>query len=130
MNQALPPPVHVLQMIFGRPVSQAITVAAKLGIADQLANGPKPAEDLAKRLGAHGESLHRLLRMLASVGIFTEQDPGRFANTPMSETLRRDAPGSLRSMAMLVNHSANIKAWLHVEDCVTSGGSGWVRAHG
>ena len=81
------------QLMTGYRVSQALYVAAKLGIADLLADGPRNAEDLARSAGAHPPSLHRLLRALASVGVLAE-DEGRFALTghgsacaPMRPTL-------------------------------------------
>jgi DNA-binding IclR family transcriptional regulator len=88
----------MLQIITARWVSSATSVAAKLGIADELAGGPKPVEDLARAVKAHADSVRRLLRALASVGIFTQDEQDRFANTPLSETLR-SGPGSLRAMA-------------------------------
>lgn len=72
-------------------VSQAIYVAATLGIADLLKDGPKSIEELAETTGTHAPSLYRLLRALASVGIFIESD-GRFSLTPLAEYLRTDTP--------------------------------------
>ena len=65
-------------------VSQAIHVAASLGIADHLRDGPRSVEELAAATGSRAPSLYRLLRALASVGIFTEAD-GRFGLTPLAE---------------------------------------------
>src|SRR5215204_6471380 len=82
-------------------VSQAIYVAATLGIADLLEDGPKSADELAKTTRTHAPSLYRLLRALASVGIFSETD-GRFGSTPLplAEYLRTNAPKSLRAWVM------------------------------
>ncbi|MFQ5914332.1 MAG: methyltransferase [Nitrospinota bacterium] len=95
-----PPPTALLQMVTGYWVSQAISVAAKLGIADLLKNGSRRFEELAEATGTHGPSLYRLLRALASVGVFSEVGDGRFEPTPLAEYLRSDIPGSLRSLAI------------------------------
>ena len=67
------------QMISGCFISQAISVAATLDIADLLSTGPQSPTELARQTGTHAPSLYRLLRALASVGIFVEDDEGRFA---------------------------------------------------
>jgi len=100
--QPLPPQVQLFQMITAFTVSQAIHVAARLGIAEQLAAGPVPVEQLARKAGADPDALYRLLRALASVGVFTESAPRRFGNTPMSECLRPGVPGSQLAGALMV----------------------------
>ena len=100
-TQELPPPAVLFQMVTGYYISRAIYVAATLGIADLLAHGPQPSSTLAKATGTHAESLSRVLRLLASVGVFTEQDDRCFALTPLGECLRTGVPGSMRSAAIL-----------------------------
>ena len=100
-TQELPPPAVLFQMVTGYYISRAIYVAATLGIADLLAHGPQPSSTLAKATGTHAESLSRVLRLLASVGVFTEQDDRCFALTPLGECLRTGVPGSMRSAALL-----------------------------
>src|ERR1041385_389954 len=78
----------LMQMIQGYRISQIVYVAAKLGIADLLADGPKTSAELAATSGTHAPSLYRLLRMLASLGIFAEDEQGCFGMTPMAELLR------------------------------------------
>ena len=90
------PAVALLQMIDGFFVSQALHVVAKLGLADQLAKGPKNVDVLASSAGVDSGMLYRLLRALASVNVFTEVEPRSFALTPMGAYLRTDAPGSTR----------------------------------
>jgi O-methyltransferase/methyltransferase family protein len=90
---------QVAGQILGFVVSQAVYVAARLGIADQLAEGPRSAMELAVSVGADPEGLYRLLRLLAGNGIFVEQANGDFVNSPASELLR-DTPGSLRTLAL------------------------------
>ncbi|MBV8056696.1 MAG: methyltransferase [Deltaproteobacteria bacterium] len=89
------------QLVLGFAASQAIAVAAKLGIADLVAEAPKTLEELAGATKAHAPSLRRLLLMLASIGIFAEDSNGRFRNTPLSETLRSDNPQSMQNYAVL-----------------------------
>jgi hypothetical protein len=68
--------------------TQAVYVAAELGVADALAEGPLPLAELAQRVGADDDSLHRYLRALATEGVFAQPDPGTWANTAGSEQLR------------------------------------------
>ena len=72
---------EVLDLILGFQISQAIHVAASLGLADLLTAGPKSSTDLAIAAGAHPASLYRLMRALAAVGLFHEDDKGRFGLT-------------------------------------------------
>ena len=75
--------------------------AAALGVADQLVAGPAPAEVLAERAGAHAPSLYRLVRTLASVGVFTEPEPGVFNLTPLGQALTSGQPGSMRDVVIM-----------------------------
>jgi hypothetical protein len=102
MPPPLPPPVQLFQMIAGFAVSQAIFVAAKANVAEHLAGGPTPVEALARKAALEPNSLYRLLRALASVGVFTETAPRTFANTPMSECLRPEVPGSQHAAALMI----------------------------
>ena len=97
----LPPPVRMIELLGGFRISQALYAAAALGVADQLVAGPAPVKALAERVGAHAPSLHRLLRTLASVGVFTEPEPGVFALTPLGQTLTSSQPGSMRDLAIM-----------------------------
>jgi O-methyltransferase domain/Dimerisation domain len=97
----LPPPAQMILLLGGFRVSQALYAAAALGVADHLVAGPAPAEVLAERTGAHPPSLRRLLRTLASVGVFTEPEPGVFALTPLGRTLASGQPGSMRDVVIM-----------------------------
>ena len=98
-SPAPPPDAQLAQLIFGKCVTMALAVAAKLRAADKLAAGPKSVADLAGETNTHAPSLYRVMRALASVGVFAEQPDGRFAQTPMSEFLRTGVHGSMRGMA-------------------------------
>jgi O-methyltransferase domain/Dimerisation domain len=117
---ASPPPATLLQMMTGYWVSQAIHVAAKLGIADLLADGPVDCEDLALATNTHAPSLRRVLRALASVGVFTEVSPGSFALTPLAELLRTETPGSMRALAIMYAEE-QYRAWGELLHSVRTG---------
>lgn len=115
-----PPPATLLQMMTGYWVSQALYVAAKLGIADLLADGPVSCEDLAAATDTHAPSLQRVLRALASVGVFTEVSPGSFALTPLAELLRTETPGSMRALAIMYAEE-QYRAWGELLHSVRTG---------
>src|SRR5262249_47498053 len=115
--QEMPPPIALYRMITGFYVSQAIYVTARLGIADFLSDGPMDTEELAQRSKTHVQSLKRVLRLLVTAGLFTEDDRGRFALTPIGDHLRAGAPGSMRAVALLFGGITQ-RAWgdlLYVE---------------
>jgi O-methyltransferase/methyltransferase family protein len=90
----------LLELISIRRISEAIYVAAALGIADLLADGPRTAEELAMACGAQPEELRRVLRALSSIAVLSHDDAGRFALAAMGERLRSDVSGSLRPAAL------------------------------
>lgn len=83
------PAERLWDMLRGALTTKALGIAADLGVADTLADGPRPVTDLAREAGADPDVLHRILRALASDGVFAEVEPGVFANTEASELLRR-----------------------------------------
>ena len=101
MAHELPPPAQMVLLLGGFRISQALYAAAALGVADHLVAGPESAEVLAGRTGAHGPSLRRLLRTLASVGVFTEPEPGVFALNPLGRLLASGQPGSMRDVVLM-----------------------------
>lgn len=108
---APPPEMLLMQMVFGKNITQAVSVAARYKIADQLVTGPKTAAELASASGLHPGHLYRVLRALASVGVLAGDENGRFALTPVGELLRSDVPGSLRAMAVQVCDPWEWKTW-------------------
>lgn len=90
----------LLQIIHGYRVAQLVNVAAKLGLADLLKDGPKSSDDLAQLVGAHPRALYRVLHTLASFGIFAENNDGKFELTPLAQPLQTDVPGSMRSLVL------------------------------
>lgn len=97
------PSMQVMQLLWpGALAVQAVHVAAKLGLADLVADGPKTIVQLAEATGTHGPSLGRLLRALTSLGFFTEDGRNRYRQTALSDTLRGDHPESIRRWAMML----------------------------
>jgi hypothetical protein len=87
-------------LIGGAVRTQAVYAVAKLGVPDHLATGPRSADDLAARVGAHGPTLRRVLRFLTALGVFIEQDDGRFALAGPGEWLQTAHPRSMRPSAI------------------------------
>ena len=120
----------MLQMILGKWVSSAISAAAHFGIADHLESGPKSLEQLASLTGTQERPLYRLLRANASVGVFTELEDGRFAQTPLSEPLRSSATPSVRHMAMMLTDDWHIRCWEQLPWSVETGKPASYKLHG
>lgn len=125
----VPPPIALLEMITGYWYTQAIYVAAKLGIADQLKNGPKNIDELAKATGAHAPSLYRLMRALASVNIFAEDKNGHFKLTPMAKALQSEVPDSMRAMAIMNGDDWYWRPWGELLHSVKTGNSAFKKTH-
>lgn len=97
-----PPAWMTLQRaIIGYRLSFALGVAARLGIADLLRDGPRPVEALAAACAASPDALGRVLRLLASEGFFEQRQDGGFGLTPPAELLRSDVVGSMRDRAII-----------------------------
>lgn len=111
----------MLQIISGFWISRAVYVIAKLGIPDLLKSGPKTAEELASATKTHAPSLFRILRALASVGVLRSAEGGRFTQTPVSETLVTNAPGSLRWFAVSELGQEHYPAWGNLMHSVKTG---------
>src|SRR4051812_37102496 len=94
-----PPEAQLMQLASGCLVAPAIYIVAKLGIADLLKDGPKTAAELADETASDADSLYRVLRAVASVGVLHEDAGHVFSNSTVSETLRVDWPRSTRAMA-------------------------------
>jgi hypothetical protein len=117
------PSVELMQMINWYQVSQALHVAATLGVADQLKDGPKSCEVVAGACGAHPPSLYRLLRALAAVGVFHETGNKQFSLTPLGVCLTRDAPNSRCNYARWIGTSGQWRSWGNLLYSIKSGES-------
>jgi SAM-dependent methyltransferase len=126
----VPADVQILQMTLAPFMTQALYVAAKLDIADLLAGGPKTAAELAAATKTDERSLYRVLRALASVGVFTERENRAFANTPASETLKTDAPNSTRYLVIFIGEEPHWRNIGHTMYSVKTGKPSWEHVHG
>jgi hypothetical protein len=115
------PQAHLMQLITGFMPARIVHLAAQLGLADQLADGPKDAMLLASNTATHPPSLYRLLRALASLGVVDEREPGRFALTPLGTQLRTGAPGSLRNSALLYGGERTWQCWGDLHHSIQTG---------
>jgi hypothetical protein len=120
----------LLRLVNGYYVSQAIHVAASLGIADLLADGTRTSDDLAHEADADPETLYRLLRALASVGVLHEGDGRLFSLTPVGELLRSDVPGSLHGWAAYAGRPYFWAAWAELLHSVRTGENAFQHVHG
>ena len=97
----LPPEARLWNLARGALGTKALGIVADLGVADALAFGPRSVAELSKQNGADAETLHRILRALASDGVFAEEEPGVFRNNEVSEQLRSDNADRWREFAHL-----------------------------
>ena len=118
------------QLLCGFQISAAIGAVASLGVADALAGEPARSTDLAERVGADARSLDRVLQALTDVGVFENLADGRYALTPLGETLRSDVPGSVRRAAILWTEEWHWRAYGHFASTVRTGEAGMRAAHG
>jgi SAM-dependent methyltransferase len=118
-----PPPQQVLMQISqGMWLAQAVATAARLGIADSLAQSqPQESTTLARAVGADARALTRLLRALASVGVLAEPLPHRYTLTPVGELLRSDVPHSMRDWLIAETDTPHWQAWGQLYEGVRSG---------
>lgn len=117
------------RMITGYWGSQAIYAAAKLGIADLLADGPRGIDQLAESAAANPDALYRLLRALASIGIFSETSPREFSLTPLAEPLRSDVEGSKRALS-LMSGDEQFRAWGDIVYSIQTGNTSFEKVFG
>ena len=129
-NQALPPHAQLVQMAMAHWVSHIVYVAAKLSLADHLAQGPKSADALAGPTGTHSPSLYRLMRTLASLGILTEDATHRFALTPLGSALKTGAPGSARATILTLANDTWVRGVGQLLYSVQTGKSGFEKMLG
>ncbi|HEY1914737.1 MAG TPA: methyltransferase [Streptosporangiaceae bacterium] len=117
-------------MLFGYYPAQAVHVAARIGLADQLQDRPRSAAELARATGCDPGTLPRLLRALAGLGVLEQPQPGTFALTAVGELLRTGHPASMRNYAMLFCGEPVWRSWGDLEYSVRTGKSSWERLYG
>lgn len=124
------PASSLRRMLMGYQVSQALHAVAVLGIADLLADGACSVDELAARTSAHAPTLYRLLRALASVGVFDESEARRFSLTPLSQLLQSGAPNSFADLAIYAGRPYRMQAWGGLLRSVATGENAFRHVHG
>lgn len=125
----LPPQAVMMQMSSGYWMTQLIYAAAKLGIADLLQDGPKSYEEIATSTETDAKSVYRVMRTLASAGVFTETEQGYFGLTPLAGSLRSGIPGSMRAMAIMFGEE-QYQAWGNILYSLQTGKSSFEHMYG
>lgn len=120
----------MLRLIFGIHASRGVYAVAELGVADLLADGPMSTRELARLTDTHEPSLYRVLRLLAALGVFEENDGRSFGLTAMGERLRTDASIGMRSWALLLEAVGGVRSSEHTLQTIKTGTSGFEAAFG
>ena len=123
------PSEQMEKLLAGHFLAQCLHAAAALAIPDLIAKGCSTIEELASATGSHRPSLHRLLRTLASIGVFTEDASGRFGLTPLGATLRSDTPDSVRDKALFECSQPVWAAWGNFLNSLRTGRPAFDRVH-
>jgi hypothetical protein len=122
VEPSLSPQEVLMKIPHGMWVAQSVATAARLGIADALAQShPQGGTTLARTVGADPSALARLLRALASIGILSEPLPQQYALTTVGELLRSDVSGSMRDWLLAETDTPHWQAWGKLYDGVRSG---------
>src|SRR5262245_29472688 len=108
-------------LLTGHWIAQMLFTVAKLGVPDAIAKRALAADELAQKVGAEPAYLRRVLRALASVGVFAEDARGRWKATPLGRTLQTGTPGSLRDFALMIVDDYNYRSWESLHDAVVQG---------
>ena len=128
-KQEIPPQVQLMQMMSSKMVAKPIYAVAKLGIPDLVKDQPRSAAELAQASGTHAPSLYRVLRALASLGLFAERGDGRFEKTSLSQLLE-SGPRSMRGFAIMFGEPWHDRAWSELVYSMKTGQSGFRHAMG
>jgi hypothetical protein len=115
------PAEQLMQLVMGHMVTAAVYSVTKLGIPDLLGHGARPVAELAKASGTKEDALYRVMRALASVGLFTETTPRTFELTPVGEYLRKDSDGSFRDMALWMGDKLHFQVFPELQHSLRTG---------
>ncbi len=124
------PHAQLMQFATGYMAPACLYAVATLGIADLISAGPKPAAELARACNVQEGALYRVLRALASIGVFRETSPKAFANTPASELLRKDFPGSMRDTILFLSDPLHFRVFGELTHSVETGGTAFTKVTG
>ena len=127
-TEAPSPQAQLIQMAMAHWVSRLLYVAAQLDLADHLAEGPRTADELALSTATDAPSLYRVMRTLASLGLFTEDPRQRFSLTPLGEGLKTGTPGSVRAAVLTMAGDLCTKSTDYLLYSVQTGKTGFEKA--
>jgi hypothetical protein len=116
---------HLLSMMLGVAQTQLIRVAAEIGLADLVKDGPQSIDALAAETGTDAPALARVLRGLVGLGVLAETAPQEFAGTALSVLLQTEHPNSVRDYALMMRSDWAHNSWSCLPHCVQTGGSGF-----
>jgi predicted O-methyltransferase YrrM len=111
-------------------MAHILSVIAEIGVADQMTDGPLGVEELAKRTGTNADALYRVLRAVASKGVFAEVSPRTFGLTPLAATLRSNVDGSMRDVFRLQGQRCMLDAYAAIGHSVRTGKPAFEHVHG
>ncbi|HSF97307.1 MAG TPA: methyltransferase [Ornithinibacter sp.] len=129
-RRMVPPEIGLLELASGFMSTHVVYTAARLGIADVLANGPRSADDIAADVGSNPDTTYRLLRACASVGVFREGADGRFELTPLANALRSGTRDSMLPVIMMLGDPHYQGTWAQLPSTVATGHPGTEAALG
>jgi hypothetical protein len=115
------PSEQLFQLCFGFMPAICLNTVAQLSVSEQLAQGPRHVNDIASACHANADALYRVMRAVATVGIFSEIEPGKFAQTPMSDLLRQDHPQSLRPFTLFFPDPLHFRCYSNLMHSVKTG---------
>jgi hypothetical protein len=115
------PTQHIFQLATGYVISTALQLAVHVGVADHLAAGPRTTQQLAAATGTNEDALYRVLRALASVGVFDEVEPKRFALTPAADILRKDSPRSIHDIVLFIADPLHLRVYADAIESLRTG---------
>jgi len=130
MQHEAPPQAEIFHIIGGYWLSRAVYLAARLKLADAVGDRPTSLSMIARTTGTRPENLRRLMRALAAHGFFQDEGNETFCQTPLSETLRSDRPGSMRAFAEAELGHDHYDSWRNAESCLREGGTAFERLYG
>lgn len=130
-NKVTPPPFRLIQIGSAFWHSRILYIGAKLGLADEIGDTEKSTSSLADTLQLNEDHLYRLMRTLASIGVFSETSHRTFKNSKLSEYLRKDNPKNVRSMILMHNSPEMVKPWIEtLEASIRDGGIPFEKVNG
>jgi len=130
-NKITPAPFRIIQVGSSFWHSRALYVSAKLGLADEIGDSEKTTTAIAEALSLNEDHLYRLMRMLSSIGIFSETTSRSFQNSKLSNCLRDDNPDNVKAMVLMHNSPEMTKSWFEsLEECIKEGGIPFEKSNG